>query len=136
MSDLNPLNLQQTAAVLGYLASAGRDAGRCLSSGGHRTSDGGGHPERAAVTPSRDGRTLILVVVLCIRLVQCVWLIAQRDPVVDGLTSLLWACALVTAFALVGLVLLAAIPAARSRPLWCRNWAMNSAESASPSQLR
>jgi hypothetical protein len=49
---------------------------------------------------------LILVVVLCIRAVQCVWLIAQRDPVVEGLTSLLWACALVTAFAVVGLVLL------------------------------
>jgi hypothetical protein len=49
---------------------------------------------------------LILIVVICIRLTQCVWLIAQRDPVVEGLTSLLWASALVAAFAVVGLIVL------------------------------
>ena len=66
---------------------------------------------------------LILIVVLCIRLVQCVWLIAERDPVVEGLTSLLWACALVAAFALVGLVYCGS-PGVESRPLWCPNWAI------------
>ena len=49
---------------------------------------------------------LILIVVLCVRLIQCVWLIAERDPVVAGLTALLWASALVAAFAVVGLIML------------------------------
>ena len=56
-SDLNPLNLQQTASVLGYLVPAGRDGCGCLGCGGHRTRDRGSDPERAAVSPSRDGYT-------------------------------------------------------------------------------
>ena len=104
-SDLNPLNLQQTAAVLGYLAlPAATLAGASVAE----------VTVRATVAATQNAQRfakqgwpyLILVVVLCIRLIQCVWLIAQRDPVVEGLTSLLWACALVTAFAVVGLVLL------------------------------
>jgi hypothetical protein len=104
-SDLNPLNLQQTAAALGYLAlPAATLAGASVAE----------VTVRATVAATQNAQRfakqgwpyLILVVVLCIRLVQCVWLIAQRDPVVEGLTSLLWASALVAAFAVVGLVLL------------------------------
>jgi hypothetical protein len=104
-SDLNPLNLQQTAAVLGYLAlPAATLAGAAVAE----------VTVRATVAATQNAQRfakqgwpyLILVVVLSIRLVQCVWLIAQRDPVVEGLTSLLWASALVAAFAVVGLVLL------------------------------
>jgi hypothetical protein len=104
-SDLNPLNLQQTAAVLGYLAlPAAMLAGASVAE----------ITVRATVAATQNAQRfakqgwpyLILVVVLCIRLIQCVWLIAQRDPVVEGLASLLWASALVTAFAVVGLVLL------------------------------
>jgi hypothetical protein len=104
-SDLNPLNLQQTAAVLGYLAlPAATLAGASVAEVTVRAT------VAAAQSAQRFAKQgwpyLILVVVICIRSVQCVWLIAQRDPVVEGLTSLLWACALVTAFAVVGLVLL------------------------------
>jgi hypothetical protein len=104
-SDLNPLNLQQTAAILGYLAlPAATLAGASVAE----------VTVRATVAATQSAQRfakqgwpyLILVVVLCIRLVQCVWLIVQRDPVVEGLTSLLWASGLVTAFAVVGLVLL------------------------------
>jgi hypothetical protein len=49
---------------------------------------------------------VILAVVAGIRLAQGAWQIAQRDPVVAGLPALLWAGALVAAFAVVGLVLL------------------------------
>jgi hypothetical protein len=103
--DLNPLNLQLTAAVLGYLAlPAAMFAGASVAE----------ITVRATVAATQNAQRfakqgwpyLILVVVLCIRLVQCVWLIVQRDPVVEGLTSLLWACALVTAFVLLGLVIL------------------------------
>jgi hypothetical protein len=103
--DLNPLNLQLTAAVLGYLAlPAAMFAGASVAE----------ITVRATVAATQNAQRfakqgwpyLILVVVLCIRLVQCVWLIVQRDPVVEGLTSLLWACALVTAFLLLGLVIL------------------------------
>ena len=74
---------------------------------------------------------LILIVVLCVRLIQCIWLIAERDPVVEALTALLWASALVAAFAVVGLIVLrlSRRAAAPSSP----NWATSSAESASPS---
>jgi hypothetical protein len=104
-SDLNPLNLQQTAAVLGYLAlPAATLAGASVAEVTVRATAAA--TQNAQRFAKQGWPYLILVVVLCIRSVQCVWLIAQRDPVVDGLTSLLWACALVTAFALVGLVLL------------------------------
>lgn len=104
-SDLTPLNLQHTAAILGYLAlPAATVAGASVAE----------VTVRATVAATQNAQRfakqgwpyLILVGVLCIRLVQCGWLIAHRDPVVEGLTSLLWACALVTAFTVVGLVLL------------------------------
>ncbi|HET9778101.1 MAG TPA: hypothetical protein VFP81_02325 [Propionibacteriaceae bacterium] len=104
-SDLNPLNLQQPAAVLGYLAlPAATLAGASVAE----------VTVRATVAATQNVQRfakqgwlyLILIVVICIRLTQCVWLIAQRDPVVEGLTSLLWASALVTAFAVVGLIVL------------------------------
>jgi hypothetical protein len=104
-SDLNPLNLQQTAAVLGYLAlPAATLAGASVAEVTVRATAAA--TQNAQRLAKQGWPYLILVVVLCIRMVQCVWLIAQRDPVVDGLTSLLWACALVTAFGLVGMVLL------------------------------
>jgi hypothetical protein len=104
-SDLNPLNLQQTAAVLGYLAlPAATLAGASVAEVTVRATAAATQNAQRFAKPGWP--YLILVVILCIRVIQCVWLIAQRDPVVDGLTSLLWACALVTAFALVGLVLL------------------------------
>jgi hypothetical protein len=104
-SDLNPLNLQQTAAVLGYLAlPAATLAGAAVAE----------VTVRATVAATQNAQRfaklrwlyLILIVVICIRLTQCVWLIAQRDPVVEGLTSLLWASALVAAFAVVGVIVL------------------------------
>ena len=104
-SDLNPLNLQQTAAVLGYLAlPAATLAGASVAE----------VTVRATVAATQNAQRfakqgwlyLILIVVICIRLTQCVWLIAQRDPVVEGLTSLLWASALVAAFAVVGVIVL------------------------------
>jgi hypothetical protein len=104
-SDLNPLNLQQTAAVLGYLAlPAATLAGASVAE----------VTVRATVAATQNAQRfakqgwpyLILIVVICIRLTQCVWLIAQRDPVVEGLTSLLWASALVAALAVIGLIVL------------------------------
>jgi hypothetical protein len=104
-SDLNPLNLQQTAAVLGYLAlPAATLAGASVAE----------VTVRATVAATQNAQRfakqgwpyLILIVIICIRLTQCVWLIAERDPVVEGLTSLLWASALVAAFAVVGLIVL------------------------------
>src|SRR5215203_881225 len=104
-SDLNPLNLQQTAAVLGYLAlPAATLAGASVAE----------VTVRATVAATQNAQRfakqgwpyLILIVVLCVRLIQCVWLIAERDPVVEGLAALLWASALVAAFAVVGLIML------------------------------
>ena len=104
-SDLNPLNLQQTAAVLGYLAlPAATFAGASVAE----------VTVRATVAATQNAQRfakqgwlyLILIVVICIRLIQCALLLAQRDPVVDGLTSLLWASAMVAAFAVVGLIVL------------------------------
>jgi hypothetical protein len=104
-SDLNPLNLQQTAAVLGYLAlPAATLAGASVAE----------ITVRATVAATQNAQRfakqgwpyLILIVVICIRMTQGVWLIAQRDPVVEGLTSLLWASALVAAFAVIGLIVL------------------------------
>jgi hypothetical protein len=103
-SDLTALNLQQTAAVLGYLAlPAATVAGASVAE----------VTVRATVAATQNAQRfakqgwpyLILVVVLCVRLAQCAWLIAERDPVVEGLLSLLWAGALVSAFAAVGTVL-------------------------------
>ena len=90
-SDLNPLNLQQTAAVLGYALPAATFAGAAVAE----------VTVRATVAATRNAQRfakqgwpyLILIVVLCVRLVQCIWLIAGRDPVVEGLTALLWASA-------------------------------------------
>ena len=104
-SDLNPLNLQQTAAVLGYLAlPAATFAGASVAE----------VTVRATVAATQNAQRfakqgwpyLILIVILCVRLIQCVWLIAGRDPVVEGLTTLLWASALVAAFAVIGLIML------------------------------
>jgi hypothetical protein len=104
-SDLNPLNLQQTAVVLGYLAlPAATLAGASVAE----------VTVRATVAATQNAQRfakqgwpyLILIVVICIRLTQCVWLIAHRDPVVEGLSSLLWASALVAVFAVVGLIVL------------------------------
>ena len=76
-SDLNPLNLQQTAAVLGYLAlPAATLAGASVAE----------VTVRATVAATQNVQRfakqgwlyLILIVVVCIRLTQCVWLIAQR----------------------------------------------------------
>ncbi|HLM22806.1 MAG TPA: hypothetical protein VK390_14945 [Propionibacteriaceae bacterium] len=103
-SDLSLLSLQYTAAVLGYLAlPAATLAGASVAE----------VTVRATVAATQNAQRfakhrwlyLILVVVLCVRLAQCAWLIAERDPVVEGLLSLLWAGALVSAFAAVGIVL-------------------------------
>jgi hypothetical protein len=104
-ADLNPLNLQQTAAVLGYLAlPAAMLAGASVAEVTVRATVAA--TQNAQRLAKQGWPYLILLGVICVRLVQCVWLIAQRDPVVDDLASLLWACALVMAFAVVGLVLL------------------------------
>ena len=104
-SDLTPLNLQQTAAVLGYLAlPAATIAGASVAEVTVRATVAA--TQNAERFAKQGWPYLILVGVVCIRLVQCGWLIAHRDPVVEDLTSLLWACVLVAAFAVVGLVLL------------------------------
>jgi hypothetical protein len=103
-SDPSLLSLQYTAAVLGYLAlPAATVAGASVAE----------VTVRATVAATQNAQRfakqgwpyLILVVVLCVRLAQCAWLIAERDPVVEGLLTLLWAVALVSAFAAVGIVL-------------------------------
>jgi hypothetical protein len=55
---------------------------------------------------TRSWPYVILAVVVGIRLAQGSWQIVQRDPVVEGLTALLWAGALVAAFILIGFVVL------------------------------
>ena len=128
-SDLNPLNLQQTAAVLGYLAlPAATFAGASVAE----------VTVRATVAATQNAQRfakqgwpyLILIVVLCVRLIQCVWLIAERDPVVEGLTTLLWASALVAAFAVVGLIMLRLSRRAAGNP--CR---LRTGRRARPSRL-
>jgi hypothetical protein len=120
-SDPNPLNLQQTAAVLGYLAlPAATLAGASVAEVSVRATVAA--TQYAQRFAKQGWPYLILVVVLCIRLVQCVWLIAQRDPVVDGLASLIWASALVTAFAVVGLVLLRLSRLRNSTPVVSAVW--------------
>jgi hypothetical protein len=104
-TDFNPLNLQQTAAFLGYLAlPAATLAGASVAE----------VTVRATVSATQNAQRLarqswpyvILAVVVGIRLAQASWQIARRDRVVEGLPALLWAAALVTAFAVVGLVIL------------------------------
>ena len=115
-ADFSPLNLQQTAALLGYLAlPAATLAGASVAE----------VTVRATVSATQNAQRLakdawpylILVVVIAIRLAQSGWQIAQRDPVVEGLTALLWAGALVAAFAVVGLVILRLSMRQESHPI-------------------
>ena len=103
--DFNPLNLQQTASLLGYLAlPAATLAGASVAD----------VTVRATVSATQSAQRLarrrwpyvILAVVAGIRLAQGAWQITHRDPVVEGFIALLWAAALVAAFAVVGLVVL------------------------------
>jgi hypothetical protein len=104
-ADFNPLNLQQTAAFLGYLAlPAATLAGASVAEITVRATVSA--TENAQRLARRAWPYLILAVVVAVRLAQGAWQIAQRDPVVEGLTALLWASALVTAFAVVGVVVL------------------------------
>jgi hypothetical protein len=103
--DFNPLNLQQTAALLGYLAlPAATLAGASVAEVSVRATVSA--TQNAQRLASRSWPYVILAAISGIRLVQGGWQIAQRDPVVEGLTALLWAGALVAAFAVIGLVLL------------------------------
>jgi hypothetical protein len=104
-ADLNPLNLQQTASLLGYLAlPAATLAGASVAE----------VTVRATVSATQNAQRLarqawpylILAAVVALRLAQSGWQIAHRDPVVEGLIALLWAGALVAAFAVVGIVIL------------------------------
>jgi hypothetical protein len=104
-ADFNPLNLQRTASFLGYLAlPAATLAGASVAE----------VTVRATVSATQNAQRLarqrwpylILAAVVAIRLAQSGWQIVQRDPVVEGLTALLWAGAIVAAFAVVGLVIL------------------------------
>ena len=104
-TDFNPLNLQQTAAFLGYLvlpaaalarASVAEITVRATVSA----------TENAQRLTRRTWPYLILSVVIGVRAAQAGWQIAHRDPVVHGWTALLWAGLLVFAFGLVGVVLL------------------------------
>jgi hypothetical protein len=73
-SDLNPLNLQQTAAVLGYLAlPAATLAGASVAEVTVRATVAA--TQNAQRLANRNWPYLILVVVICIRLTQCVWLV-------------------------------------------------------------
>ena len=104
-ADFNPLNLQQTAAFLGYLAlPAATLAGASVAEITVRATVSA--TENAQRLARRAWPYVILAVVVAVRLAQGAWQISQRDPVVEGLTALLWASALVTAFAVVGLVVL------------------------------
>ena len=115
-ADFSPLNLQQTAALLGYLAlPAATLAGASVAE----------VTVRATVSATQNAQRLakqawpylILAVVITIRLAQSGWQIAQRDPVVEGLTALLWAGALVAAFAVVGLLILRLSMRRESHPI-------------------
>ena len=104
-ADFNPLNLQQTAAFLGYLAlPAATLAGASVAEITVRATVSA--TENAQRLAPRAWPYVILAVVVAVRLAQGAWQISQRDPVVEGLTALLWASVLVTAFAVVGLVVL------------------------------
>jgi hypothetical protein len=103
--DFNPLHLQQTAALLGYLAlPAATLAGASVAEVSVRATVSA--TQNAQRLATRSWPYVILAVVVGIRLAQGSWQIVQRDPVVEGLTALLWAGALVAAFVLIGFVVL------------------------------
>ncbi len=104
-TDFNPLNLQQTAAFLGYLVlPAAALAGASVAEITVRATVSA--TENAQRLTRRTWPYLILAVVIGVRAAQAGWQIAHRDPVVHGWTALLWAALLVFAFGLVGVVLL------------------------------
>ena len=103
--DFNPLHLQQTAALLGYLAlPAATLAGASVAEVSVRATVSA--TQNAQRLATRSWPYVIMAVVVGIRLAQGSWQIVQRDPVVEGLTALLWAGALVAAFVLIGFVVL------------------------------
>ena len=104
-NDLVPLSLQQTAALLGFLAlPAATVAGAAVAE----------ITVRATVAATRGGQQLtrpawayaLLAVLLGLRLVQVGWQLAHRDPVSQSWNLLLPALAVTGLFALVGGVLL------------------------------
>ena len=104
-TDFNPLNLQQTAAFLGYLVlPAATLAGASVAEITVRATVSA--TENAQRLTQRAWPYLILAVVIAARVAQAVWQIAHRDPVVHGWLALLWAGVLVFTFGLVGVVLL------------------------------
>ena len=104
-TDFNPLNLQQTAAFLGYLVlPAAALAGASVAEITVRATVSA--TENAQRLTRRAWPYLILAVVIGVRAAQAGWQIAHRDPIVHGWTALLWAALLVFAFGLVGAVLL------------------------------
>ncbi len=104
-TDFNPLNLQQTAAFLGYLVlPAAALAGASVAEITVRATVSA--TENAQRLTRRVWPYLILAVVIGVRVAQAGWQIAHRDPIVHGWTALLWAGLLVFAFGLVGAVLL------------------------------
>ena len=104
-ADFNPLNLQQTAAFLGYLAlPAATLAGASVAEVTVRATVSA--TQNAQRLANRGWPYVILAAVVGIRLAQGAWQVTQRDPVAEGLPALLWAGALVAAFAVVGIVLL------------------------------
>jgi hypothetical protein len=104
-TDFNPLNLQQTAAFLGYLVlPAAALAGASVAEITVRATVSA--TENAQRLTRRAWPYLILAVVIGVRVAQATWQIAHRDPVVQGWTAMLWAGVLVFAFGLVGVVLL------------------------------
>jgi len=104
-TDFNPLNLQQTAAFLGYLVlPAAALAGASVAEITVRATVSA--TENAQRLTRRVWPYLILAVVIGVRVAQAGWQIAHRDPIVHGWTALGWAGLLVFAFGLVGAVLL------------------------------
>jgi len=104
-TDFNPLNLQQTAAFLGYLVlPAATLAGASVAEITVRATVSA--TENAQRLTQRAWPYLILAVVIAARVAQALWQIAHRDPVVHGWLALLWAGVLVFTFGLVGVVLL------------------------------
>jgi hypothetical protein len=104
-ADLSQLNLQQTASFLGYLAlPAAAMAGASVADITVRATVAA--TENAQRLTRRSWPYVILAVIIAVRLGQSVWQVVHRDPVVEGLPALLWAAALVAAFAVVGVVLL------------------------------
>ena len=104
-TDFNPLNLQQTAAFLGYLVlPAAALAGASVAEITVRATVSA--TENAQRLTRRAWPYLILAVVIGVRAAQAGWQIAHRDPIVHGWTAVLWAALLVFAFGLVGAGLL------------------------------